>query len=221
MDHMEGKEMQLHSSSVAWTNSHRLLSLFLLAGLISECSYAGERKIGVLEFDAVVELSREIPWFDAAKGSIVLDRIVERLSLICSGTAYCNLTVVSFPRRNCASSRGEPIKNPLESTQAGADVAVYERREHGSGDLAVSRPTTNSVLLEFSALPLIQSKDSIVVTFKDRFGPSGSKIPTRITGSQTLVSNNTSGPEVVTNVYRDLPASTVCSMPMQSGGGGQ
>ncbi len=195
-----------------------LLLLFLPVGYVADSNAA---QLDNIEFEWATELSREIGWFEAATGKIVKDRIVRRFSLICS-QGSCSLTVVSFPARNCAQ-RIELVKQPrdlLEATQAGADVDFFDTSNNLSGDLSVTQRGQDSVLVEFTSHEPHRSKNSILVTYRNRFGPGGSKVPVKVTGVESGIGTGNSlyvgGDEIVKFEYRQLPASTVCLMGVQS-----
>jgi hypothetical protein len=173
-----------------------------------------------IDIEWAAELSREIPWFEAATGKIVRDRIVRRFSLFCGESCY--LTVVSFPARNCME-RNELGKQPrqlLEASQAGSDVDFFENGKNHSGDLSVVQRGQDSVLIEFTSHEPHRSKNSILVSYRSRFGAGSSKVPVKITGVESGVGKGNSlyvgGDEVVKFEYRQLPASTVCLMGVQS-----
>ncbi len=192
-------------------------------------SYSAETGVvpaDILEIEWTAELSREIPWFEAATGKIVRDRIVRRFSLLCNPGASvrgCDLTVVSFPARNCMD-QSKPGTEPLpllEAPQSGIDADLFESGKLGSADLKVLQREENSVLIEFTSHEPHQSKNSMLVTYPDRFGPnSGAKVPVKITGVESGVRKDkylhVGGDEVVKCDYRQMSASTVSIMKMQS-----
>ena len=196
-----------------------LLLLFLSVGHAAESKPA---HVNNIDIEWAVELSREIPWFEAATGNIVNDRIIRRFSLLC-GQESCYLTVVSFPARNCIERNevGKRQRQLLEPSQAGSDVDLFETGKNRSDDLSVVQRGQDSVLIEFTSHEPHQSKNSILVKYHDRFGPGNSaKVPVKITGVESGVGKNNSiyvgGDEVVKFEYRQLPASTVCLMGIQS-----
>ena len=198
-----------------------LLSVLLL--LFLPASHAAESSatpVNDIDIEWAAELSREIPWFEAATGKIVKDRIVRRFSLLCGESCY--LTVVSFPARNCME-RNELGKQPrqlLEATQAGLDVDFFEMGKNRSGDFSVVQRGQDSILIEFTSHEPHRSKNSILVSYHSRFGAGSSKVPVKITGVESGVGKGDSlyvgGDEVVKFEYRQLPASTVCLMDIQS-----
>lgn len=196
--------------------------LFVLLLLFLPVSYAvGSSAVlsDGINFEWAAELSREIPWFEAATGKTVRDRIVRRFSLLCGESCY--LTVVSFPARNCME-RNELGKQPrqlLEPSLAGTDVDFFETGKNRSGDLSVQRGQ-DSVLVEFTSHEFHRSKNSILVIYRSRFGAGSSKVPVKITGVESGIGKGNSlyvgGDEVVKFEYRQLTPSTVCLMGIHS-----
>ena len=130
-----------------------LLALLLLFLPVSYAAESGAAQSNDIDIEWAAELSREIPWFEAATGKIVRDRIVRRFSLLCGEPRFCYLTVVSFPARNCME-RNELGKQPrqlLEASQAGSDVDFFEMGKSRSGDLSVVQRGQDSVLIEFTS----------------------------------------------------------------------
>lgn len=198
-----------------------LLALLLLFIPVSFGAERGTAPVNDIDIEWAAELSREIPWFEASTGKIVRDRIVRRFSLFC-GASSCYLTVVSFPARNCME-QNELMKQPrqlLETTQAGFDVNFFEMSEKGSGDLSVVQRGKNSILIEFTSHEFHRSKNSILVSYHNRFIVGSSKVPDKVSGVESGVGKDNSlyvgGDEVVKFEYRQLPASTVCLMDIQS-----
>lgn len=194
-----------------------LLLLFLPISYAAESSAAHSKDIDI---EWAAELSREIPWFEPRTGKIVRDRIVRRFSLLCGES--CHLTVISFPARNCME-RDELGKKPrqlLEASQAGSDVDFFEMGKNRSGDLSVVQRGQDSVLIEFTSHEPHHSKNSILVSYRSRFGAGSSKVPVKITGVESGIGKGNSlyvgGDEVVKFEYRQLPASTTCLMGIQS-----
>jgi hypothetical protein len=112
-----------------------LLALLLLFLPVSYAAESGAAQSNDIDIEWAAELSREIPWFEAATGKIVRDRIVRRFSLLCGEPRFCYLTVVSFPARNCME-RNELGKQPrqlLEASQAGSDVDFFEMGKSRGG----------------------------------------------------------------------------------------
>ncbi|HYT15248.1 MAG TPA: hypothetical protein VEL80_02520 [Burkholderiales bacterium] len=199
-----------------------LLVLLLLFLPVSYAAESGAAQSNDIDIEWAAELSREIPWFEAATGKIVRDRIVRRFSLLCGESRFCYLTVVSFPARNCME-RNELGKQPrqlLEASQAGSDVDFFEMGKHRSGDLSVVQRGQDSVLIEFTSHEPHRSKNSILVSYRSRFSTGSSKVPLKITGVESGIGKGNSlyvdGDEVVKFEYRQLPASTVCLMGIQS-----
>lgn len=116
------------------------------------------------------------------------------------------------------SELGKQSGQLLEATQAGLDVDFFETGR--SGDLSVIQRGQDSVLIEFTSHELHRSKNSILVTYHNRFGAGSSKVPVKITGVESGIGKNNSlyvgGDEVVKFEYRQLPASTICLMGIQS-----
>jgi hypothetical protein len=172
------------------------------------------------------ELSREIPWYEEESGKVVHDKIVRRFSLLCNPDAPvrgCALTVVSFPLRNCVdrANLGKQPLQLLETVQAGVDVDLFDSGKHSADDLSVLQRGQNSLLVEFTSHELHQSKNSILITYRGKFGPrSGTKVPVKITGVESGVGRDNylyvGGDEVVKFDYRQMPPSTVCIMKMQN-----
>ena len=187
-------------------------------------SYAAEsgavQQSNDIDIEWAAELSREIPWFEAATGKIVRDRIVRRFSLLCGESCY--LTVVSFPARNCMelNELGKQPRQLLEASQAGSDVDFFETGKNRSGDLSVVQRGQDSFLIEFTSHELHRSKNSILVSYRNRFGAGSSKVPVKITGVESGIGKGNSlyvgGDEVVKFEYRQLAPSTVCLMGIQS-----
>ncbi len=177
-----------------------LLVLLLLFLPVSYAAESGAAQSNDIDIEWAAELSREIPWFEAATGKIVRDRIVRRFSLLCGESRFCYLTVVSFPARNC-----------MERNELG---------KHRSGDLSVVQRGQDSVLIEFTSHEPHRSKNSILVSYRSRFSTGSSKVPLKITGVESGIGKGNSlyvdGDEVVKFEYRQLPASTVCLMGIQS-----
>ena len=197
-----------------------LLALLLLFLPVSYAAESGAAQGNDIDIEWAAELSREIPWFEATTGKVVRDRIVRRFSLLCG--ASCYLTVVSFPARNCME-RNELGKQPrqlLEATQAGLDVDFFEMGKNRSGDFSVVQRGQDSILIEFTSHEPHRSKNSILVSYRNRFGAGSSKVPVKITGFESGIGKGNSlyvgGDEVVKFEYRQLPASTVCLMGIQS-----
>ena len=195
--------------------------LWTVACLFTSLSFgATSGQVHLENFEVVfaTELSREIPWFNPGTGSIVRRKIVRRFSLFCfEGT--CSLDVISFPASNCwnAISGAKSDKPLLEAASPGSDTEVFETHIDGSGDLSVSARGSESVLVEFTSHEPHRSKNSLLITYRN--GP-GTKVPVRVSGRETGVGQNNSlyvgGNEVVSFEYRQLPASTVCAMNMQT-----
>jgi hypothetical protein len=62
-----------------------LLALLLLSLPVSYAAESGAAQSNDIDIEWAAELSREIPWFEAATGKIVRDRIVRRFSRKRSG----------------------------------------------------------------------------------------------------------------------------------------
>ena len=173
-----------------------------------------------LDIEWAVESSREIPWYEAESGTIVRDKVVKKYSLFCSKS--CSLTVISFPSRNCGDrSEIVALNRPLlEATQAGMEVDIFQTGKNRIGELSVTERPSNSIAVEYTSHELHNSKISILVNYRDRFGPGASKIPEKITGIESGIGKGNSlaagGDEIVKFQYRQLPSSTVCFMNMQS-----
>ena len=195
-----------------------LLFVLLPAGRAAESSSVQSK---VIEIEWAAELSREIGWFEPETGKIVRDRIVRRFSLICSG--FCYLNIVSFPARNCMEigELGRRARALLEASQAGSDVDFFEVAKNGSGDFSVIQQGEDAILVEFTSHEPHRSKNSLLVSYRSRFGPgSGNKVPVKVTGVESGIGSGKSlfvgGDEVVKFEYRQLPPSIVCLVNIQS-----
>ena len=111
---------------------------------------------------------------------------------------------------------GNRPRQLLEASQAGSDVDFFEMGK----DLSVVQRGQDSVLIEFTSHEPHHSKNSILVSYRGRFGAGSSKVPVKITGVESGIGKGNSlcvsGDEVVKFDYRQLPASTVCLMGVQS-----
>ena len=197
-----------------------LLLVLLVFLPVSHAAESDAVQSNDIDIEWAAELSRKIPWFEAATGKIVRDRIVRRFSLLCDESCY--LTVVFFPARNCMERNdlGKQPRQLLEATQAGSDVDFFETGKNRSGDLSLVQRGQDSVLIEFTSHEPHRSKNSILVSYRSRFGAGSSKVPVKISGVESGIGKGNSlyvgGDEVVKFEYRQLTPATVCLMGIQS-----
>lgn len=187
--------------------------------------------IGMLDVEFAIESPREIGWRDPAQSRAVEDTTIKRYSLFCSAM-MCELVVWAFPASNCVegveAARGGIRLPPLEATQAGSQFDIFYMWPAGSdrsaeSDLAVTRRSDNSVLIEYTSHEMHKSKISMLLSYRNVSGtPMASlgQIPVKISGRETGVGQGShlsiSGDEIVQYEYRQVPESVICYLNSQS-----
>ena len=181
--------------------------------------------VGMLDVEFAIESPRELGWWDPAQSQVFRNKTIRRYSLFC-GPTVCELVVWTFPSSNCVES-GEAARGgiripPLEATQAGSQFDIYYMWSQESGrsaetDLAVTRRSENSVLIEYTSHEMHKSKISMLLSYRNVSGTSSASLgqmPVKVSGRETGVGQgsrlNVGGDEIVQYEYKQLPETVIC-----------